>query len=86
MTKVLVTGGSGYLGSVPVPAPLDRGFSVAVVDNFMYAQDSVAAVCYHPENEKIERTGYATAFSLDDGIRELINGFAMIRNTKYSNI
>ena len=24
--------------------------------------------------------------SLDEGIRELLNGFAMIRNTKYSNI
>jgi nucleoside-diphosphate-sugar epimerase len=37
-------------------------------------------------NEKIERTGYRTAFSLDDGIRELIKGFAMIRNGKYSNV
>src|SRR3954470_22372375 len=41
---------------------------------------------YIVSNEKIERTGYKTAFSLDEGIRELIKGFAMIRNTKYANI
>jgi nucleoside-diphosphate-sugar epimerase len=37
-------------------------------------------------NEKIERTGFRPAHSLDDGIRELIKGFAMIRNMKYSNV
>jgi nucleoside-diphosphate-sugar epimerase len=41
---------------------------------------------YIVSNEKIERTGYKPAFSLDDGIRELVKGFAMIRNGKYSNV
>jgi nucleoside-diphosphate-sugar epimerase len=41
---------------------------------------------YIVSNEKIERTGYQPEFSLDDGIRELIKGFAMMRNERYSNV
>jgi nucleoside-diphosphate-sugar epimerase len=41
---------------------------------------------YIVSNEKIERTGFRPTFSLDDGIQELIKGFAMIRNAKYANV
>jgi nucleoside-diphosphate-sugar epimerase len=41
---------------------------------------------YVVSNEKVERTGYRPAFTLDDGIAELVKGFAMIRNSKYSNV
>ena len=41
---------------------------------------------YIVSNEKLEKTGYKTAFSLDHGIEELIKGFTMIKNTKYGNV
>lgn len=45
MEQVLVTGGAGYIGSVLVPRLLDLGYNVTVVDNFMYDQASLNAVC-----------------------------------------
>lgn len=47
-TNILVTGGAGYLGSTMVPELLAMGHNVTVVDNFMYQQNSLAHVCYHP--------------------------------------
>lgn len=41
---------------------------------------------YIVSNEKIEATGFAPAYSLDDGIAELVKGYTMIRNRKYGNI
>lgn len=41
---------------------------------------------YIVSNEKIEATGYKPAYSLDDGIKELIKGYRMISNSKYSNV
>lgn len=41
---------------------------------------------YIVSNEKIERTGYRPAHSLDDGVEELIKGYRMIRNSIYGNV
>ena len=41
---------------------------------------------YIVSNSKIEATGFATATSLDDGIKELIKGYSMLRNTRYGNV
>jgi nucleoside-diphosphate-sugar epimerase len=41
---------------------------------------------YIVSNEKIEKTGYKPIYSLDRGIRELLKGFAMIKNSLYGNV
>jgi nucleoside-diphosphate-sugar epimerase len=41
---------------------------------------------YIVSNAKIEATGYRPRVSLEAGVRELIKGFTMIRNTVYGNV
>ena len=41
---------------------------------------------YIVSNEKLERSGFTPNVSLHDGIRELVKGFQMLRNTRYGNV
>lgn len=41
---------------------------------------------YIVSNQKIEKTGYKTQYSIDDGIVELIKGYAMLKNSLYVNV
>lgn len=60
------------------------------ISNFVFIE---AAVGKDPDqrnyivsNAKIEATGFKAENSLDMGIKELIKGYAMIKNTRYGNV
>jgi nucleoside-diphosphate-sugar epimerase len=45
MTKILITGGAGYIGSLLTKKFLDNNFKVTVYDNFLYQQSSLVEHC-----------------------------------------
>jgi nucleoside-diphosphate-sugar epimerase len=54
LQKVLVTGGAGYVGAVLVPALLERGFGVKVLDLYLYGDHVLDRVAGHPNLEQIK--------------------------------
>jgi nucleoside-diphosphate-sugar epimerase len=47
-SRILVTGGAGYLGSILCEHLLAAGHRVTVLDNLMYGQHSLFHLCAHP--------------------------------------
>ena len=44
--RILITGGSGYLGSVITDMLVNRGFNVTVLDNLSYSQNTLFNLIY----------------------------------------
>jgi len=47
-TKVLITGGAGYIGSVMTPMLLEKGYDVTVLDIFYFNQSTLLDSCMNP--------------------------------------
>jgi nucleoside-diphosphate-sugar epimerase len=62
----------------------------AHVPNFVYVEAPIGEDPdkrdYIVSNEKLEATGWFPDFDLDRGIKELIKGFRMIRNSRFANV
>lgn len=60
------------------------------VPQFVYLESSIGEDPdkrdYIVSNEKLENTGFKPVHSLDMGIKELIKGFKIVSNNKYTNI
>ena len=52
--KILVTGGSGYIGSILVPELLVKGYKVTVLDNLMHDQHSLLECCANSDFDFIK--------------------------------
>ena len=61
-------GGAGYIGSVLVPALLERGYRVKVLDSFLFQQTSLMECCAH-EEFSVTRGDYRDADTLRQAMR-----------------
>lgn len=48
MSRILITGGAGYIGNILVPHLLSQGFIVTVLDNLIHRQHGILENCFHP--------------------------------------
>ncbi len=54
VVKILVTGGSGYIGSVLIPRLLAKNNEVILFDNFAFGLRSILHFIQHPKLSIIE--------------------------------
>jgi nucleoside-diphosphate-sugar epimerase len=81
LKNILVTGGAGYVGAVLVPKLLKKGYSVSVIDLYIYGDDVLDSVKGHPNLKQIKGD------IRDEGLlkRELKNIDAVIHLACISN-
>jgi nucleoside-diphosphate-sugar epimerase len=92
--RILVTGGAGYSGSVLDEAHLFKGELARKVQQFVpdfYLHFSEIGSDpdernYIVSNQRLRETGFAARRLLDDGIRELLKGYQMMRRMPLMNV
>jgi nucleoside-diphosphate-sugar epimerase len=52
--NILITGGSGYIGSTLVPTLIKNNYNVTVLDNFIFKQDSLLSCCKYKNFSVVE--------------------------------
>ena len=73
VTKILVTGGAGYIGSILTPFLLKEGYSVTVLDSLLFRQNSLMDCCSNGNFEFIR--GDITAQRL---VEQLLPNFDVV--------
>ena len=54
LKKIFITGGAGYVGAVLVPKLLKSGYSVKVLDLYIFGKNALSSVKNNPNLEEIE--------------------------------